>query len=217
MEIPTLGVKSELQPPAYITATAMPGPSCICDLYHSSWQCQMLNPLSKVRDETCVFMDTSWIHYCWVTTRNPTHLLLTPWVKAHFPISQAAWSPRKVHCQPVEGLWTLFHWPDIKQNEWCQRPSRIDTHPQDQVGENTICKHQMRPKMVKLIPVWVYHRLKSKRGLRPDQVKWFGPLRRVYWNRIEVDQGLQIGTYTTNTRPIISSKAEGKVSLLLLL
>ena len=38
MEIPRLGVESELQLPAYINATAMPDPSLLCDLHHSSWQ-----------------------------------------------------------------------------------------------------------------------------------------------------------------------------------
>ena len=33
------GVESELQLPAYITATAMPDPSHVCHLHHSSWQC----------------------------------------------------------------------------------------------------------------------------------------------------------------------------------
>ena len=32
MEVPKLGDKSELQLPAYTTATAAPDPSCICDL-----------------------------------------------------------------------------------------------------------------------------------------------------------------------------------------
>ena len=41
MEVPKLGVQSELQLPPYTTATAMPDPSLICDLRHSSWQCQM--------------------------------------------------------------------------------------------------------------------------------------------------------------------------------
>ena len=45
MEFPRLGVWSELQLLAYATATAMWDPSCICDLHHSSWQCQILNPL----------------------------------------------------------------------------------------------------------------------------------------------------------------------------
>ena len=46
MEGPSLGVESELQLPAYATATAMPDLSHVCDLYHSSQQHQILNPLS---------------------------------------------------------------------------------------------------------------------------------------------------------------------------
>ena len=37
--------------------------SLICDLHHSSGQCWILNPLSKVRDQTRILMDTSWVHY----------------------------------------------------------------------------------------------------------------------------------------------------------
>ena len=50
--VPRLGVESELQPPAYTTATAtaMQDLSCICDLYHSTWQHWILNPLSEARD-----------------------------------------------------------------------------------------------------------------------------------------------------------------------
>jgi len=36
MEVPRLGVESELQLPAYTTAPAMPVPCHICDLHHSS-------------------------------------------------------------------------------------------------------------------------------------------------------------------------------------
>ena len=36
VEVPRLGVKSELQLPVYTTATAIPDPSCIWDLYHGS-------------------------------------------------------------------------------------------------------------------------------------------------------------------------------------
>ena len=39
MEVPRLGVELELKPLAYTTAMAMPDPSHICDLHHSSWQC----------------------------------------------------------------------------------------------------------------------------------------------------------------------------------
>ena len=43
-------------------ATAMQGPSCVCNLHHSSQQYQILNPLSKARDQTCILMGASQIH-----------------------------------------------------------------------------------------------------------------------------------------------------------
>ena len=43
MEVPTLGVKFELQLPGTATATATRDPSPFCDLHDSSWQCQILN------------------------------------------------------------------------------------------------------------------------------------------------------------------------------
>ena len=46
MEVPRLGVESKLQLLAYTTATATRNPSLVCDLHCSSWQCQILNPLS---------------------------------------------------------------------------------------------------------------------------------------------------------------------------
>ena len=57
-----LGVESELQLPAYATATAMQDPSGICDLHHSSPQRQILNRLSEARDQTRNLMDTSRVH-----------------------------------------------------------------------------------------------------------------------------------------------------------
>ena len=50
MEVLRLGVELEVQPPAYTTATATWDLSHVCDLHHSSWQRQILNPLSEVRD-----------------------------------------------------------------------------------------------------------------------------------------------------------------------
>ena len=50
MEVPRLGAESELQPLAFATATAIPDPSHVCNLYHSSGERQILNPLSEARD-----------------------------------------------------------------------------------------------------------------------------------------------------------------------
>ena len=47
-----LGVKLELQLLTFTTATTIPDPSRICKLHHSSWQRQILNPLSEARDRT---------------------------------------------------------------------------------------------------------------------------------------------------------------------
>ena len=59
MEVPEIGVKSELQLLAYTIAiaTVTLDPSCICSLNHSSGQHQILNPLSKARMEPT----TSWL------------------------------------------------------------------------------------------------------------------------------------------------------------
>ena len=63
LEISRLEIKSELQLPAYATATATPDLSRVCDLHCTSWQCQILNPRSEARDQTHVLVDTSRVCY----------------------------------------------------------------------------------------------------------------------------------------------------------
>ena len=62
MKVPRLGVEVELQLLAYTTATATWGQSHVCDLHHSSQQCQILSLLSEARDRTLILMDSSWVH-----------------------------------------------------------------------------------------------------------------------------------------------------------
>ena len=63
MDVPRLGVESELQLLAPATDTKMLNSSLVCDVHLSSQQHQILNPLSKA----CVQMDTSWVCYHWAT------------------------------------------------------------------------------------------------------------------------------------------------------
>ena len=60
MEVSRLGVNSELQLPAYTTATATWGQAA-SDLHHSSRQHKIHNPLSGARDGTHILMDPSQV------------------------------------------------------------------------------------------------------------------------------------------------------------
>ena len=71
MIVPRLGVESELQLLVCIIATATPDPSRICNVHDSSWQCQILNPMSGARDQTHILLDTSQVHYHWATVGTP--------------------------------------------------------------------------------------------------------------------------------------------------
>ena len=76
VEVPRLGVKSEVQLPSYATATATQDLSRICNLHHSSQQHQILNPLIEAGYWTHILMDASQVCYCWAMTGAPRcHLL----------------------------------------------------------------------------------------------------------------------------------------------
>ena len=57
MEYGSSQARSQMGP----TATATGDRRHICDLYHSSWQPWITDPLSKARDQTRILMDTSRI------------------------------------------------------------------------------------------------------------------------------------------------------------
>ena len=64
MEVHRLGVKAELELPAYTIAAVTCDLSCISNLYCSSGQRLILNPLSEARDQTYILKDTGQIHFC---------------------------------------------------------------------------------------------------------------------------------------------------------
>jgi len=64
LEVPRLGVESELYLPGSTRATATWDLSDTWDLHHGSQQGRILNPLSEVRDRTYVLMNASRFCYC---------------------------------------------------------------------------------------------------------------------------------------------------------
>ena len=74
IELPRLGVKLELQLPAYTPAIAMCDLGQVCDLHHSSRQGWILNPLIKARDWTHILMVTSQVLNQWATRGTPSLL-----------------------------------------------------------------------------------------------------------------------------------------------
>ena len=71
MEVPWLGVHSELLLLTYTRATAMPDSSHVCSLHHSCQQCWILNPLSEAGDQICNLTIPSWIGFCCTTMWTP--------------------------------------------------------------------------------------------------------------------------------------------------
>ena len=71
MEAPRLGIELELQLPAYTTAIAVRDLSQLCDLHHSSWQLQILDPLSEARERTRNLMVPSRVCFHCATSGTP--------------------------------------------------------------------------------------------------------------------------------------------------
>ena len=86
MEVPRLGIQSELQSPAYTRAAAMPDPSLVYNLHHSSRQCRILNPPSKARDGTHKLMVPSQIHFLCAMMGTPVNIILNGKRLKEFPL-----------------------------------------------------------------------------------------------------------------------------------
>ena len=114
-EVPRRGVKSQL--PAYTTATTIRDPSHLCDLHHSSRQRQILNPMSKARDQIHILTDASQICFHWATMGSPRRRHL----KGHLNDKNA-----RLACLP-----------DLTSSSWRVQPSLIQLQdlPQDKAQE----------------------------------------------------------------------------------
>ena len=116
MEVPRLGVESELYQPI-----PQPQKCHICSWHHSSWQCQILNPLNGVRDPTHILMGTSQVHFHHATAG-------TPLVCCDFGVSwkEVNSSPAPPSCLESLLVNSLFFFlgPHSHMMQWCIRAYR---------------------------------------------------------------------------------------------
>ena len=111
MEVPRVGVQSELQLQAYARATAMPDPSCVYNIRHRSQQYQILNPLSVARDGTRNLMVPSWICFCWAMMGTPKrHLLkkVSKWHKVLYLSISLSFMYSLLFCVDPASIWYYF-------------------------------------------------------------------------------------------------------------
>ena len=94
--VPSLGVKSEPQLPAYTTTTATQIWATSATYTTAHGNIGSFNPLSEARHQTHVLMDMSQVCYHWATTGPP---LLQNILKRHGPSEHS----RKYHMGPLHG------------------------------------------------------------------------------------------------------------------
>ena len=75
IDVPRLGVESELRLLTAAAATATRDLSHFCNLHHSWKQHQIPNPMSEGGDQTHILMDTSRICFCSATTGTPVETI----------------------------------------------------------------------------------------------------------------------------------------------
>ena len=137
LEVPRLGIQSELLLPAYARVVSTPDLSHDCNLYHSSRQRQILNPLSEGKDRTRNLMVPSQIRFrCTMTgtpqynivnssyhavTRSPEFLLIN---KSLYPLTNSSsFPPLSRPCQPP--FYSLLLWVWLSRIHIQARPCCI--------------------------------------------------------------------------------------------
>jgi len=111
-------------------ATAIPDLSCICDLCHSLWHHQILNPLREARARTQILMDTCWVLNSLNTMETSIYIFLWPHPQhMETPGPGTESKPQLWQCWTLNPLNHLgiepetLQWPELLQRQlWLLNP-----------------------------------------------------------------------------------------------
>ena len=160
MEVPRLGVNSELQLLAYTTATAVQDPSHVCDLHHSSHQHRILNPLGEARDWTQNLLVPSRIRFCCARMGTPDSFLKIMWMSVHITqqssnvtlslISRIFQQKPKASVNSLMGQWRNF----LEVSEELLVRSLTEA-PRDDLQELTFSKDEILSKIFPIPTIYL--------------------------------------------------------------
>ena len=171
MEVPRLGVQSELQLLIYTTATS--GPSRICDLHHSSRQRWILNPLSEAWDQTCNLTVPSWICFRCAMMGTPYQVFMKILLFGHGSFHLLAVELPDFGVTPDLYL-SLSHTQNLKC--WAALVSKVDPEssqfshlygPYTTTTTNIPLKSGMCLFLLFLLPLYTYSLLSKQPMMRP--------------------------------------------------
>ena len=157
VEVPGLGIESELQLQAYSIATAMPDLSCVCNLCSSVWQHQVHNPRSNAKDRSCILTLLCRFSTCWATTGTPSVLLTTTW-------TFILWVSKPSLDVVLSALW-LDAGPRTK-GKWSSYPPN---HPQHRIARPSWWLREFAPRRVVITAKWPCNALGSAVGFLSDE------------------------------------------------
>ena len=179
MEVPRLGVTLELQ---LLACTTMWNPSQVFDLHHSSRQHWILNPLSEVKDRTCILMDSSQILILLSCNGNasnvnlPVHLLGS-WRGLRFSISnqfppshprwyRCCWSP---HPPEWQHLGRPFPLSPLSSNHGSHLPGKTDGSNAGPLAPDVEAQTHLAPdsSLISAAPLWGSPSPKANPSLGP--------------------------------------------------
>ena len=143
---------------------------CICDLHHSSQQCQILNPLSEARDWNCILMDASQIHFHWAMMGTPQRTFFT---ELEQNIFKFVWKPKAILKKKKWSWWNQAPWFQTILQSYSHQNCMVLAQKQKYSQWNRIESLELNP--------WTYSQLIYDKGGKNIQWRKDSPFNKWSW------------------------------------